>query len=134
MAFAQGQDSTTWARDKMVIAEMLPGVYSNTNQVYFDTRTGLAESERRGPVVVAVTAAEGEADTFRVTASWNRAEAPAWEALLVLGLDDTAGLVTMRVTSGDLVCDYAWAREATQFRAALRSGCMAPLFSGMILS
>ena len=40
----------------------------------------------------------------------------------------------MRVTSGELVCDYAWAREATQFRAALRSGCMEPLFSGMILS
>ena len=67
LTFAQGQDSTTWARDKMVIAEMLPGVYSNTNQVYFDTRTGRPEEQRRGPVVVAVTAAEGEADTFTVS-------------------------------------------------------------------
>ncbi len=134
MAFAQGQDSTTWARDKMVIAEMLPGVYSNTNQVYFDTRTGLSAEQRRGPVVVTVTAADGEANTFTVTAAWNRAEAPAWEASLTLGLDDAAGLVTMRVSSGERVCDYAWSREATQFRAGLRAGCVEPLFSGMILS
>lgn len=134
LGLPQGQDSTTWARDLMVIAEMLPGVYNNTNQVYFDTRTGLAEAKRRGPLHVVVTADAGGDTTFTVAASWNRSEEPTWEASLILGLDDAGGGVTMTVASDEKSCDYGWQREATQFRATATSGCNDPLFTGMILS
>ena len=35
---AQGEDSTKFERDEMVISEFLPGIYSNYNQVYFNNR------------------------------------------------------------------------------------------------
>jgi len=134
LSFAQGQDSTTWARDMMVIAEMLPGVYGNANQVYFDTRTGQPEQERRGPLLVTVMAAQAEANSFTLEASWNGADKPAWHASATLGLDDAEGRVTMTVTSGEGSCDYAWRREASQFEAVMVSDCAAPRFTGMVLS
>lgn len=39
--FAQGEDSTRYERDAQVMSELLPGLYDNYNQVYFDGRTGL---------------------------------------------------------------------------------------------
>ncbi len=134
LGLAQGQDSTTWARDLMVIAEMLPGAYSNTNQVYFDTRAGKVEDERRGPLELVVAKDDGSDATFTLAASWDRAEEPTWQVSLRLGLDDNAGLVTMTAIRGEDSCEYVWHREATQFRAALRSDCGQALFAGMILS
>ena len=37
-SLAQGQDTTPWSRDLQVIEVMLPGLYSNANQAYFDGR------------------------------------------------------------------------------------------------
>lgn len=45
-ALAQGQDSTTAERDIMVIGELLPGVYDNREQVYFDQRGGVPKEEQ----------------------------------------------------------------------------------------
>lgn len=44
-AQAQGQDSTPWERDLLVITEMLPGQYDNWNQYYFERRRGAPEKE-----------------------------------------------------------------------------------------
>ena len=38
ISFAQGEDSTKYERDEMIISEFLPGIYSNYNQVYFNNR------------------------------------------------------------------------------------------------
>ena len=54
-AWAQGQDSTPTERDIMVLAEMLPGVYDNQEQVYFDGRTNVrqeAKHERMNSKIV----------------------------------------------------------------------------------
>ena len=134
LVLSQGQDSTTWARDAMVIAEMLPGVYSNGNQVYFDTRTGKAKDQRRGPVLLSVSADAGSKETFFLEATWDGSDTPAWSASLALGLDDIAGVVTMTVTAGEMSCEYAWERGATQFEAHTISECSQPLFAGMVLS
>lgn len=45
-ALAQGQDSTPAERHLRVLAELLPGHYVNTNQVYFDGRRGLPQAAR----------------------------------------------------------------------------------------
>lgn len=44
---AQGQDSTPGERYLRIMAELLPGVWDNANQVYFDRRRGLPGAERR---------------------------------------------------------------------------------------
>jgi hypothetical protein len=45
-AWSQGQDGTPVERDIMVIAEMLPGIYDNVEQVYFDQRRKLPDVQR----------------------------------------------------------------------------------------
>ena len=45
-AWSQGQDSTPFERDIMIIAQMFPGRYDNANQNYFDQRRDLAEELR----------------------------------------------------------------------------------------
>ena len=42
---AQGEDSTKYERDEMVISEFLPGLYSNYNQVYFNNRGKVPDEE-----------------------------------------------------------------------------------------
>tara|TARA_B110000438_G_scaffold41051_1_gene40932 strand:+ start:58 stop:993 length:936 start_codon:yes stop_codon:yes gene_type:complete len=44
--YAQGQDSTSFERDELVISEFFPGIYSNYNQVYFNNRSKVADKER----------------------------------------------------------------------------------------
>lgn len=46
--WAQGQDSTPGERSLLIMAELLPGIYDNANQAYFDGRRGLAEELRHG--------------------------------------------------------------------------------------
>ena len=46
--FAQGMDSTPAERQLRILAEMLPGHYSNANQAYFDLRRKLPEAARHG--------------------------------------------------------------------------------------
>ena len=43
---AQGEDSTKFERDEMIISEFLPGLYSNYNQVYFNNRGKVPDEER----------------------------------------------------------------------------------------
>ena len=51
-ALAQGQDSTPGERHIRVLAELLPGIYDNANQHYFDRRRGLPDADRHGRVQV----------------------------------------------------------------------------------
>ena len=48
-AAAQGYDSTPAERHLRILTELLPGHYSNTNQVYFDGRRNLPAAERHQP-------------------------------------------------------------------------------------
>ena len=43
---SQGEDSTKFERDEMIISEFLPGLYSNYNQVYFNNRSKVPDEER----------------------------------------------------------------------------------------
>ena len=43
---AQGQDSTSFERDELIVSEFLPGFYSNYNQVYFNNRSKVPNKER----------------------------------------------------------------------------------------
>ena len=137
--FAQGQDSTAYERDLMVIAEMLPGIYANTNQVYFDGR--LKRTVRHAPVNVTIEALANNANAFIATERWRRTEEDfTGQVLIQLSLDGSAEAVRMdvdrldaaqraTVAEGGMVeipiggCGYHWRREAAQFRAAATADC-----------
>lgn len=44
-ALSQGQDSTPWERDLLVLNELLPGRYDNVDQHYFERRRGASSLE-----------------------------------------------------------------------------------------
>ncbi|MCH1530151.1 MAG: hypothetical protein L7T25_02335 [Gammaproteobacteria bacterium] len=48
LVHSQGEDSTKFERDEMIISEFLPGLYSNYNQVYFNNRGKVPDEERHG--------------------------------------------------------------------------------------
>lgn len=53
---AQGQDSTPAERYLRVMVEMLPGIYDNANQNYFDRRRELSEADQHARVHVRIKA------------------------------------------------------------------------------
>lgn len=59
--FAQGQDSTPGERYVRVLAQLLPGVFDNANQSYFDRRRGLADNERHERINISIEKIEAPA-------------------------------------------------------------------------
>jgi hypothetical protein len=53
-ALAQGQDGTPAERSLQVLAALLPGIYDNANQEYFDLRLGLPTADRHGRLHVRI--------------------------------------------------------------------------------
>ena len=125
--FAQGEDSTTWERDLLVIDAMLPGLHSNMNQVYFDSRgdrpvkhslltldIASADMPELGEHVVRVAGyRDNDPDATIASQIWS------------LHSDDEQEAVRMRAwivgDSGELSaehCDVYWRRDAAQFRAS----------------
>ena len=60
-AWTQGQDSTPGERYLLVMAELLPGIYDNANQHYFDKRRALEEEDRHSRINVSITRVEAPA-------------------------------------------------------------------------
>ncbi len=150
VAFAQGEDSTTAERDLMVLAAMLPGIYSNTNQVYFDTR--LARDPRHALLTAEVEALPvSDAQWFAMSLGWGREQDPAAVWLLQLELRNDKREAWLNVSNiepkrlehlrrGRLPrgkvdgCSYRWAREAAQFTAEGQPGCGNLDLDGIVLS
>lgn len=128
-SFSQGQDSTPGERNVLVMAELLPGVYDNVNQSYFDGRRKLPESERH----------------LRVETTIERIEAPAlgphafvWTDRL--GTADSRRAATVRVTlhagpGADEVtmrvhaqngCEWSFRRRADHFSGVRNPGTCGP--------
>lgn len=89
-AFGQGQDSTPAERQLQVLAELLPGHYSNANQAYFDTRRGLPEQARHGLLEVVITPLEDSSESGRAF-SWREKGAESRLVLTTSG-DDPVGI------------------------------------------
>jgi len=134
--FAQGEDSSTADRDLMVIEAMLPGIYANASQNYFDRRGD--RDEKHGALFVDVRSA-GD-NSFVVTGYVdndveNTIPTEHWS----LDVDETSNTVRMRslrisddevanpgaidAADGRPFCDVYWRREAGQFRAEANDSC-----------
>ena len=60
-ALAQGQDSTAGERNLRIMAELLPGVYDNANQAYFDGSRKLPLEDRHARMSTTITRVEAPA-------------------------------------------------------------------------
>ncbi len=141
-SFAQGEDSTTAARDLLVINAMLPGIYANANQSYFDGR-GDRETKHK-PLFVDVRSVDVSSAGDRVvtaTGYFNNDPEQALDPMLwSLSEDPSSNTVRMRIwqvtdtelgmltsisfdAEGRSYCDVFWRRESGQFRATSNGGC-----------
>lgn len=141
---AQGMDSTAGERSLLIMAEMLPGVYDNANQAYFDQRRGLEQKDRHARVQTTITrveapafgayaylwkieetSAEGKSASYRIATL--SADAKDDEVRMrhyfkmdgEIAMDDVAALEPddLRRTDG---CDYFFERRAEHFRGSQR--------------
>ncbi len=140
--FAQGEDSTTAGRDLMVIHAMLPGIYANANQSYFDVRGDRNPKHR--PLFVEVRSVDVPSAGDRVlaiTGYFDNDPAQPLQPMLGSLTEDTASnTVRMRVwnvpgldpdnlpeadfdASAHSHCDVYWRRESGQFRATSDNDC-----------
>jgi hypothetical protein len=100
-AWAQGQDSTPAERDIMVIAEMLPGIYDNVEQVYFDQRRKLPQAQRHDRARISITRvaapAFGERVFFVKESLAPDFDKPTLLRLYAFSVDNAESAVRMRI-------------------------------------
>lgn len=124
-ALAQGQDSTPVLRDRQVISTLLPGVWNNNNQSYFDQRIGVADSDTHDRLHVEIERADAANDRFAMNLTWGQDDAPATEWTLELAEGDGVVEMTLRKSAAkasDDACVVLWRREAAQFRGTAVGG------------
>lgn len=139
-AAAQGQDSTPGERYRLIMSEMLPGVYDNMNQHMFDGRRGLPQADRHKRMRTEITRIEAphfgahvflwvnkykegdqDKETFRV-ATLEESGSPD-EFIMQHYFSDAESLSESdfeTLKPGDLQrtdgCDYVFKRRASHFR------------------
>lgn len=134
MAPAAAEDAVL-ARDLERLAAMLPGVYDNQEQVYFEGELEVPEAARHERRRMAIVALESSPEGDRLF-EWRRydeaASAPSARGLLALGVDGGSGALRMRRYTlplqadtaraalapeavGTRECDVLWRRRAGQF-------------------
>ncbi|MEM7280282.1 MAG: hypothetical protein AAF438_01435 [Pseudomonadota bacterium] len=149
-ASAQGEDSTRYERDAQVISQLLPGVYDNYNQVYFDGRMGLPKAEIHKRREIGIKRLSGSRDSpqsvFKVTDKMtmnvdrygNTAEQrrvfETGKVFVVFANNEEQGVqMDVYVDSGDdpikaisereADCSVLFVREASQFSSSPLGGC-----------
>jgi hypothetical protein len=139
-AMAQGQDSTPAERNLLIMAELLPGIYDNANQSYFDKRRKLPDADRHARINVRIERVDAPAfgdhvflwthtvsDGDKVDVTRRLAVLEPGEAPEVVGMRhyfDPEGKLDPadpgRLQPADLQrspgCDYAFRRRAGHFR------------------
>ncbi len=116
IVFCQGQDGTPAERDLQVIAELLPGLYDNANQAYFDQRLKLPEAWRHARASLRVERdTAGAANTFQYR--WRDGDAEqTWTARLAAAADPELVAMAIRFDEpGRDDCVVEWRRDAGQF-------------------
>jgi hypothetical protein len=139
-SIAQGQDSTPGQRSLLIMAELLPGIYDNANQSYFDTRRDLPAADRHARLSTTITRVQAPAFGSQVFLWVNKAEStqgpqmsyrlatlepgPGADEVLMKHYFKMAGAIAeadlvslkpadLRRTEG---CDYVFKRRADHFR------------------
>jgi len=146
--WAQGQDSTPAERYLLILAELLPGTWSNANQAYFEGRRGLDPADRHERIETSIEAVEAPAfgaHAFLWVDTVTGADGQVREShrIATLGPGEAAEEVVLRhyhhggdgpidravlptLAPADLrhvaACDYRFRRRAGGFRGAQEPG------------
>lgn len=125
-SFGQGQDGTRGERNLQIIAELLPGLYDNANQHYFDERLNLAQALRHARTQVTIERVDRPdigSQVFSYAA--DEGDAGRTSGLLSLSADPDPRLVRMAIIAEDervAGCDLRWRRDLGQFTATSDCG------------
>lgn len=136
-AQAQGQDSLRSERDLAVIATMLPGIYDNSNQTYFEQRTGVEKTQRHASMHIEIDQHPESAHSFQIRVSSPGTQSPTdvsrYDAALRVDTDNDR--VRLTLTAADQwECHYTWHREPQQFSAEADPACPDDAPARMVLS
>lgn len=142
---AQGQDSTVAERDLQVIGALLPGLYSNANQSYFDRRLG--RETRHAAWEVRVSRGEAGSTQLDLAADALADDAAGRHFRLRLVLDEDRSTVLALATpmspeapSGadaeepPEACELHWRRSAAEFIAEQHEDCKGGSIRRLVLS
>ncbi len=131
---AQGQDSTTAERDIMILEQLLPGHFINSNQAYFDQRLKVEESQRHGMkswLIEPIEEPKFGAVAFSLEQKSDGDSEPVY-AVISFVVDDVENAVRMQTYQLSAPykarktkfkhanylegCDLLWTQQAGQFR------------------
>ncbi len=132
-ALAQGQDGTPADRDILIMAELLPGFYSNANQSYFDSRLKKPASERHALSTIKIEPLnDDEISAYTFSATFKSGDAEPKHFMYTLDVDRERSLVRMKTyqyVNGAAKkylqgCDLLWRQHSGQFTSTQASaGC-----------
>lgn len=116
LGFSQGQDGTPAERNLQIMAELLPGLYDNANQAYFDQRLKLPEARRRGRASLRVEPDSGSATNSFVYRWQEDGAEQTWTTRLAASADPEVVAMAVRFDDGTREdCVVEWRRDAGQF-------------------
>lgn len=123
-ATSQGQDGTPSERDIMIMAELLPGLYSNANQSYFDSRLKRPEKQRHASTSVKIEKLNDDPlGELAFSAVFKSGDAEPRDFVYTLEVDNEVGAVRMKTFQRNKVrdaaylknCDLLWRQHSGQF-------------------
>jgi len=140
-ALAQLKDEPPAERDAMVMASLLPGLYSNGEQRFFDERLKVPAAERAAAMKLTVTRVNRPAGAPPLFV-FRQANGPTWAyaatleagpaAVQLVAFTVVAGISDGQLATGQTVgltavpsCNLISRREAGQFRATALGPCAA---------
>lgn len=144
-AVGQGQDGTPAERDLQVITTLLPGLYSNANQTYFDRRIGrevmhsawelrIAPDEAQANVfdLSAVSPVDGAAGPrFRLRFDLDEDRRSLVTAARILPPQPPAGAGSEKPPPP---CELVWHRSAAEFVAEQQDDCHSGAIRRLVVS
>ena len=143
-AVAQGQDTAPWERDIQVIGAMLPGLYSNANQSYFDRRVG--RDVQHSPLEVSIVPSDAASGAYEVVLAKPGGESESrFRLFLEEGGESAAVGARVQLVPGSAPdgamqdappppCQMTWRRSAAEFVAEQTGPCHAGAIERIVLS
>lgn len=142
VAYSQGQDSTEAERQIQTLATLLPGIYDNTNQAYFDGRLNRDERhpgvhitiepipETDSPIAFVMREYRGAERGTAARQRWLGLRLSEDKRQIWLDVGEIDAIDATRLLRGEdprarqtIGCSYRIGREGEQFEASRASGC-----------
>lgn len=129
-AAAQGQDGTRAEKNLQVLSAILPGVYDNANQAYFDRRLKLPDDAQHTGMHVEISKTDTNTPSFSIDLSKGPEDEDRTQHALTMHfrLTEARDQVISNISAmdGSTNCQFTWGLVGEQFVGRkLSTGCSA---------